>query len=319
MEESQELKLYWANVCLLIRMERQHLDDKAEEWTKNSGHPIDINYLGDTAEVPLREKLTEEAAGGKFEADAVVSTRFDLFCSKNFLAGIPEEFAPLGDDLPLRKSFLNSGICHPQGIFHPVLAVPHLIICNTEKTGPGGHPESLKDLLDTGWESQIVIGDPALPSGRCFLFAMWYLFGDEGLEKIVENVVAKSAPSAARFSIMKDEFKLAILPEIFAGPTQKDNLKRIIPLEGIIALPSYLAIKKRAKERLLPFLKEAVYTDYFQEQYVRQGALIPNHETLPPPENLSGLEEKMFFPKWSWIERRDMNYFDQQCNRVRIV
>lgn len=44
-------------------MERQSLDNIVEELGKASGNPVEISYLGGMAEVPIREKFTQEAAG----------------------------------------------------------------------------------------------------------------------------------------------------------------------------------------------------------------------------------------------------------------
>ena len=316
--KEQEKHVYWANICLLGRMEKEYLNQKAESWQQDNQQDIQFSFLGNTEEVVIYDRLAADIEDGHIKADAIVSTRFDLFCWDKYLKNHQDQFRSLSQDLPLADTLKRAGYQHPTGVFHPVLALPHLIMCNTHLVEPEETPDSFSDLLDDKWASQIVIGDPALPSGKFFLFTMWYLFGNQGLEKIVQNTICKTAPPAARFSVMKDEYKLAILPEIFTGPTPEDNLKRIVPQEGVFGLPSFLAVKQSAED-LLPFLKHALFSDDIQQQYVNQGQVIPNSDTVSPPAAFADQSTLVKFPDWSWIESQDIDYFDYQCGQVKKV
>jgi ABC-type Fe3+ transport system substrate-binding protein len=204
----------------------------------------------------------------------------------------------------------------PAGLFHPLVVLPHFIIANTKLLDGSSLPESFAELLEPKWEGKVFLGAAELPSAKSVLFSMWYLFGDEGLEICVKNWRQKSAPSAARHGLVKDEFPIAFFPGIFGGPGPDDKLVRIQPREGASVLPSYAAVKRSTIEKeTLEFLKASALHKEFIEFYRTQALAYPADPAVDLPENLSP-EEKMFFPEWEWILSRDMEYFTEACRRV---
>lgn len=312
----EELEIYWANLCILNRMEAEKMEKAAKKWESDNSYAPKMVYLGDTEEVKMYEKMDMDMAKGKLGFDLLISSRFDLFCSNKYLQSHKDELYPLGDLFPVREEVRNSGVVDPSGLFHPLVILPHFTVVNTKLVEKKNIPGSLEDLLDPSLAGKVFLGATELPSAKSILFAMWYKFGKKGLETCVRNWRQKSAPSAARHGLVKDEIPIALLPGIFAGPGPDDKLIAVRPKEGAPVLPSYAAVRKSDKsEAIVDFITNSVARPEFVEFYRDQALAFPSDPSIEPPELLGG-EGSMFFPDWDWVMEQDMEYFDYACERV---
>lgn len=313
------MKIYWANLCILNRMEGEKMEAAAESWSENqnsgSRSPRMI-YLGDTEEIGMYEKLESDLADGGADFDILVSTRFDVFCSKKYLQGIKKQLLPLSGNFSLRPEIEELGVADPDGLFLPLVVLPHFIVANTKLLGSDEEPRSLEQLLEPRWEGKVFVGSTELPSAKSVLFSVWHRFGEAGLEAAVRNWRQKSAPSAARHGLVKDQFPVALLPGVFGGPGPDDKLVQITPIEGAPVLPSFAAVKHSAdSDRAVDFLKASAASPEFIEFYRTQAHAYPASPDVARPENTSG-EIKMIFPPWEWILQQDMDYFEDACSRM---
>lgn len=311
-----ELRVYWANLCILNRMEKEKMEADARIWKDSHSLSPQFIYLGDTEEVKMYEKMDEDMAKGELGFDLLVSSRFDLFCSRKYLQSHTDKLFPLSECFSIREEVRNSGAVDSAGLFHPLVILPHYIVANTKLLSESEIPRSLEDLLDPYWAGKIFLGATELPSAKSVLFGMWFKFGKEGLETCIKNWRQKSAPSAARHGLVKDELPIALLPGIFAGPGPGDKLLAIHPLEGAPVLPSYTAIRNSEKaEAVVNFLANSAASLKFIEFYRDQALAFPSDPSVAPPEPLAS-GGKMFFPDWDWILEQDMEYFSEACERV---
>jgi len=308
------MNIYWAYLCILNRMEGEKMEAAGKAWAGEENTPPRMVYLGDTEEVGMYEKVASDSAGGIIGFDLLVSSRFDLFCSDRYLKGFRGSLLPLGDHFPLRKEFVEKGIMDGRGLFLPLVVLPHFIVVNSRMVRKGDYPRSLGDLLKPEWEGKVVLGSTELPSAKAVLFAVWYLYGDGGLERCVRNWRQKSAPSAARHGLVKGEFPVAVLPGIFAGPGPGEELIRIVPAEGAPLLPSFAAVNASGDKRAVEFLRENIFTEDLMGLYRDRAFAYPAHPAVEPPD-LCDLRETLF-PPWEWINSRDMDWFDGKCREV---
>lgn len=308
--------VYWANICILNRMERDLLE-KASAAFAGTGKPSPrVVYLGDTEEVRMYERMDLDLAEGRLGFDLIVSTRFDLFAWKKYLLGRRDELLPLRRRFPVRKDFEAIGVLDPFGLFHPLAVLPHYIVVNTQALGGRRSPESLRDLLDPDLAGSVFIGDTELPSGKAVLLALWFLFGDEGLEICVRNWRRKSAPSGARHAVLKGEAAVGVLPGVFSGPGPRDELAGVVPSDGVPVLPSYCAVRKGpGAEAAASFLASSAASKDFLEFYREKAFAYASLESVEPPES-EGPLGKLFFPDWDWILKQDMDRFHDACLRM---
>ena len=315
-ETALKMRIYWANLCILNRMESERMAASAEAWSPGRKCSPEMVYLGDTEEIQMYEQMDRDMAAGKLGFDLLVTTRFDLFCSKKYLQSKREDLFPIGDLFPVRAEIAEANVPDPHGLFFPLAVLPHYIVVNTDLVDIENCPRRLEELLSPKWEGQVFLGATDLPSARSVLFNMWYLFGKEGLETCVSNWRRKSAPSAARHGLVKGNIPVAVLPGIFAGPGPADNLQSFWPEEGAPVLPSYAAVKKSSyTEETIDFFVNSAGSKQFSDFYRNQGFAYPTRiETTPPEIALD--KGPMLFPDWDWILDRDMDYFLDACERM---
>jgi len=315
---NKSMNIYWANLCILNRMEAEKMEEAAVLWSKGREVTPNMVYLGDTEEIGMYEKMDNDIAREELGFDIIVSSRFDLFCSKKYLQSYKDRLLPIGRLFPVREEIKTLGLLDPDELFHPLAALPHYIMANTRLLGIDGFPHSFEELLQPKWEGKVFLGSTELPSAKAVLFSIWYLFGNEGLESAVKNWRQRSAPSAARHGLVKDEFPIALLPGIFGGPGPDDKLVRITPNEGAPVLPSWTAIKKSPiQDDCLDFLKHSALQTEFSEFYRSQALAYPTDPGVSLPETLTA-DEKMIFPPWEWIFKQDMDYFEDACRRTPL-
>ena len=309
------LDIYWANLCILNRIEGEKMETAAGLWQRETGDTeIRMVYLGDTERIGIYEKLdTDIRETDKPDFDAIISTRLDIFCSDKYLQSYTDELMPINKHFKLRPEIEELGVADEEGLFLPLVVLPHFIIVNTEVLGNQSPPESLKDLLEPEWEGKVYIGSADLPSARSVLLAICYLYGREGLDKAVKYWRQKSAPSAARHGLIKDEFPIAILPGVFSGPGPKNKLMKIVPADGAPVLPSFAAVQKgESAEATLDFLKKSAVTNEFIEFYKNQATAYPALASGPDPAE-ADQNLKMVYPSWQWLKEQDIEEFIGIC------
>ncbi len=312
MNKYKNMNIYWANLCILNRIEADEMEKAAESWKKDKNIEPRMIYLGDTEEIQMYEKLDKDLAAGKVGFDLIVSSRFDVFCSQKYLQGCKEQLFPIRNYFDVKVDL--KGIQDPEGLFHPLVVLPHYILVNANLVRNEDAPQSLEELLDPVWKGKVYVGSTDLPSGKSVLFNIWYLYGKEGLEACVKNWKQKSAPSAARFGSVKGECPVSILPGVFTGPGPQDNLRAVCPREGAPLLPSYAAIRESdIAQNVVDFLAQSAASIPFTTLYRERAFAYPTHPRVSPPE---GSGNKMFFPPWEWIKEQDMEYFEEACKRM---
>ncbi|MBI9109560.1 MAG: hypothetical protein JEZ04_22650, partial [Spirochaetales bacterium] len=51
----KSMKIYWANLCILNRMEAEKMEEAADIWSKGRNMTPEMIYLGDTEEIGMYE------------------------------------------------------------------------------------------------------------------------------------------------------------------------------------------------------------------------------------------------------------------------
>lgn len=316
---SDNKKLYWANVCILIRKEREEIEAAAAKWSAEKGTSYEMVFLGDTEDIRIHERLRAELDNGLLGFDALVSTRFDVFCSRGYLLGARDGLFPIGHSFPIRPEVRRVGVEDPWGLYFPLAILPHFIVRNAEVFPGTPSPRSLSDLLDPFWAGHVVVGNTEMPSGMAVLFSMWYLFGDAGLETCAKNWRQKSAPSGARHGLLKGEYAVAILPGVFSGPGPSGGIDAIKPSEGSPVLPSYAAVKAGpGQDDAAAFLGAALVDGPMGRSYRELAFAVVSNPTVPLPDVVEP-EDKFLFPDWDWIQKQDMEYFKATIKRLPMI
>lgn len=309
--KNDKLEIYWSNVCILKKMEKDKLSNWAKQWQEEKGLDIKVDFFGLGEEMHINEKIATELQHGDLVPNIVISTDVSIFQNKDLLLGQLNQFQILKEHLPLRDELVQKGIAHPSGCFHPCAVALIIMIYNNKLVREIERPESWSATLKPAWRGKILFSGTEMPAGQGFLRGIWYLYGDKGLEQCIKNYQVASSPAAVLQAVSKGEFAAGVVPLVFTGGKGLENVTEIWPQEGALTVPSYVAIRKDAPRAAVDFVKETLFAEEMQQLYTQDALLVPAVPRVSPPGIVVENDFQMVCPKWSWIEQTDMGRLDE--------
>ena len=90
--KTKELNIYWANLCILNRMEKERMKVFIKDYQADNKPSPNVIYLGNTDEVHIYEQMDKDLEAGDIKFDIMISNRFDLFCFRKYLINIKTNF-----------------------------------------------------------------------------------------------------------------------------------------------------------------------------------------------------------------------------------
>lgn len=309
--KNDNLEIYWSNVCILKKIEKDKLSSWARQWQAERGLDVNVNFFGLGEESYINERIASELQKGDLAANVVISTDINIFQNKDLLLGQLDQFQTLKGQLPLRSELAQKEIAHPSGCFQPCAVALIIMIYNNKLLKETEKPASWAATLEPAWQGKVVFGGAELPAGQGFLRGMWYLYGDKGLEQCVKNYQLVSSPAAVLQAVSKGEFVAGVVPLAFTGGRGLEDVTEIWPQEGALSVPSYVAIHKDAPGGAVGFVKETLFSDEIQQLYSQNALLVPAVPGVSPPSIVAENDFKMVCPQWSWIEQADMGKLDE--------
>lgn len=305
-------KVYWNNICLLSTKEEEYINNSLEKFENRE---IVVEYYGLGKEMALKEKVIEELNEGIINADMILSTDLDIFQDKNLIPSLKDNLAVTKNLAPLRKEIKNSNIIHPLGIFSPFIIIPLIFVVNRSLIPKEKIPYSFEDLLDPYFKGKIAFGGIHNSAGRSLLKSIWYLLGKEKAEKFIDNSIIDNMPAAAFRRVMIGDAALAIVPTIFAMRAGINNIHRIWPREGAVAIPSYYALKNSGNKLYTEWILENILDKSHQELLKSAGAVIPCHPSVDLPPLAKENNCKLLYPQWDFLHKFDNEYFYFLCEK----
>ncbi|MBI3018443.1 MAG: ABC transporter substrate-binding protein [Deltaproteobacteria bacterium] len=193
--------------------------------------------------------------------------------------------------------------------------VPVVVMAyNRNDLKPHELPKTFKELTEEKWKGKVVMGSP-LESGTTFtaVAALNAKYGWDFFKKLRANhVVAAGGNSTVREKLESKEFSVGIilLENILQAQSQASPLEPIYPEDGVIMVPSPVAIFKRTKDlelakRMIDFL----FSERGQRWMIKANMYSAN-PMLPPPDNAKpfGFILKHSFP---WNSEFTQNTFKE--------
>ncbi len=184
--------------------------------------------------------------------------------------------------------------------------VPVVVMAyNRNVLKPHEIPKTFKELTEEKWKGKVVMGSP-LESGTTFtaVAALNAKYGWDFFKKLRANhVVSSGGNSTVREKLESKEFSVGIilLENILQAQSQGSPLESIYPEDGMIMVPSPVAIFKRTTDlelakRMIDFL----FSERGQRWMIKANMYSAN-PMLPPPDNAKpfGFILKHSFP-WNW-------------------
>ena len=240
-------------------------------------------------------KINAEISAGQLQADVLMTSDPFYYLSlkqKNLL--LPYESENAQNIPPHLKD--NDNTFATQRM--PVVVMAY----NRDMLRPDDAPTTFKELAEPKWKGKVVMGSP-LESGTTFtaVATLSKKYGWEYFKKLRENqVVSAGGNSTVRAKLEAKEYPIGIilLENILHAKTQGSPLEAIYPEDGIILVPSPVAIFKRTKhpedaKRVIDYL----FSESGQRWMVKAYMYSPN-PILPPPDGAKtfGFVLKNAFP-----------------------
>jgi len=301
---NENIKIYWNNPACMNRSVMEKIEPVIEYWNENYDLNIQLVKYGLIEEQEMSDILGKDLAADEVNGDIIVSTDMQFFHSQQWLLSKKDDFASLYNQFPLNEEY--TAMIHPEGIFHPAVIVPLVIIYNKENTQLDS--EFLwSDFLHASYKGKVAIPSTAKPAGKTILKNYWFKYGEDGLKKSEENFVTLSNPAAVFDSVDRGEYPYGIIPLLFAsGPGKSGNIKMIIPDEGVMIIISYVAVKKNKLLFAEKFLSETLFSSVLQTIYAERGLMIPVHPEVSTSDRLFSKKVPMIYPDWAWVLANDM-------------
>ena len=200
-----------------------------------------------------------------------------------------------------------------------------VIAYNADKMKAEDAPKSWKDLTDPKWKGKIAMPSPLL-SGTAFVAvgALADKYGWEYFDQLKANDIrVEQGNSAIQNKLLTGEYAAAMILEeniLKLQETKHENLKVIYPTDGVIVIPSPIAIMSTTKNP--DGAKAAVdwWLSKEGQQAVVKGWMHSVREDVEPPHGAPAL--KTFIGnaiKINWQKLADENSQIKEAFRVRVM
>lgn len=242
-------------------------------------------------------KVNTELAAGKPKADLILtSDPFWYFELKKNGKLLPYE-SPAAREV---DAIYRDPEQHFATVRMPVMVMGY----NSESLQPGQLPERWKDLADPKWKGKVSMGSP-LESGTHFttVAMLAKLYGWEYFQALRRNeLVAAGGNSSVitRIETKERPVGIVLLENILKAQAKGSPVRPIYPADGVIPVPSYVAILKDSGE---PELAKKVYDWFYsaaaQTAMIHSGMYSPLPKSASPENARTWAELQPGLMKWS--------------------
>jgi iron(III) transport system substrate-binding protein len=224
-------------------------ESAAKAFTAKTGIAVKLVELGTTGEV--LGKISAEGDNTQFDLVWLEgSAIFDRLGQQGYLKPLPEAAARIDYTQTGKKLLPASALYFPTNVSTTAIAV------NTKKVPADKMPKSWADLADPSFRDSVGAKDPNL-SGPAFqwLAGFFQTVGEEKGKALLKSVLTNKALSglpsggALNKALITGNAKVGVAQDsaTFSKAAAGEPLIEIYPAEGVIALPSCIALNARSK------------------------------------------------------------------------
>ena len=200
-----------------------------------------------------------------------------------------------------------------------------IIAYNSDKLKPEDAPKSWKDLIDPKWKGKIAMPNPML-SGTAYVAvgALADKYGWEYFDQLKANDIrVEEGNSAIQNKLLTGEYAAAMILEenvLKLANTKNEPLKVSYPEDGVIIIPSPIAIFKATKN---PEGAKALVDWWLSkdgQQAVVQGWMHSVRGDVEPPKGAPALKtfsDKAIKVNWEKLSKENAQI--KEAFRVRVM
>ncbi len=213
--------------------------------------------------------------------DLLMGVGTEIFLHKKYGRSLYDE-AVWGPIQPggVSRSDLRS-LQDPGGKLSLQFAVLFVFSCRPDQLPSGSPPRTWADLTKPELRGHVAFPSPDLPIMSDLLGALYHYLGAEQFSRLASNAAASLHPAqASPRAGARDVPGVVILPLHFSKMAVATGAVQIIPEDGPVAVPAYLAMKSDANKAAASIAAFLTSND-FLEPFWRLGYFVPNRADIP--------------------------------------
>jgi iron(III) transport system substrate-binding protein len=277
-------------VTVYVSTDRVFSEPVLREYERRSGTTVNAVYdTEETKSTGLANRLLAEKA--RPQADVFWSNepvRTLVLKSRDVLASYR---SPSAEGIP-------AALLDPDGYWTGFSARIRVIAYNTQTVTPTEAPQSIFDLADPKWKSQVAMADPRFGSTSFHAAALYALAGDDRMDDFFRRLKANGVRIVDGNSVVRD---LVARGEVKTGLTDTDDVNvaiengqpvgMILPDReglGVPVMPNMVSLIAGAPHpeearKLIDYLLSA---DVERQLAQSEAVQIPLHAGVPGPKNI---------------------------------
>lgn len=297
-----KVTLYWSNICILHRLEKQMLDE-AIKTLAAQGIDLEVRHFGIGYPQRMAEYLAQPEAA---LPDLIVSTDLEVFEDARIFDRFRGELYPLREAFPLREEIKNSPLCQWRELL-PFLVIPLVFCAQGDYPVP---PEGLTfaEILE---ESGVAFGGTDNSGAKAVVKTLWDLFGEQAACNFARQSAIHPMPINAFQKVKTGGARLAIVPSVYAKSANGVSMKRHWPGEGAIGLPSYVAARRSIPLDVAHRVLKVLLSEENCVTYERDGDLYCALEWGSGVNWAAEQGAKLLYPSPQWFADVAPAHFEQ--------
>ncbi|CDM70349.1 putative membrane protein [Clostridium bornimense] len=286
------VKLYWSNVCILHKYEKQYLDNLVESL-KDHNINLEITHFGIGYPTSLNKYLERDDA---VIPDIIVSTDLEVFENQNIYNKFSNNLYNLVDYFPIKDSIKNSPVCYDKRLL-PFLIIPLVFSYNNEDYN---NINSIESLLKE--DINVAIGGINNSGAKCIIKSIWDKYGKEDLLNLMKKTKVLNMPIQAFNEVKNGEDCIAITPSVYAKRANNKDLFINYPKEGAFALPSYICANKSIDFSTVNTVLSNLLIEEFCNFFVQNASLVTCLEGTLDEKFVLSNNNKFLYPSDKWLK-----------------
>lgn len=285
------VKLYWSNICILHKYEKNYLDDLILSLREKNIN-LEVTYFGIGYPCKLNEYLKKTNA---ILPDIMVSTDLEVYEDNNIYSKFSNDLYNLSKYFDIKNEIKSSSIYFDDRLL-PFLVIPLVFSYNSNYTGV---TDSIKNLIDT--DTKTAIGGINNSGAKSIVKAIWSKYGKDSVRRFLSNSTILDMPIQSFNDIKNGSNRVAITPSIYAKRANNKDLFMSYPNDGAIALPSYIAANKSLDEDTMLEVLNSLISEDFCNSFVKSASLLSCISNTIDDGLVKQNQYKFLYPSKEWL------------------
>lgn len=299
------VKLYWSNICILHKYEKEFLDNLTVLLKENNIY-LEVSYFGIGYPYKLNEYLKREDA---ILPDIIVSTDLEVYEDQNIYSKFSNNLYNLSDYFNIKTEIKESPVYFDERIL-PFLVIPLVFSYNNNYSGSS---DSIKNIIYN--DSKTIIGGINNSGAKSIIKAIWSEYGKEAAERFLFNSTIVNMPIQSFNDVRNGSNRIAITPSIYAKRANNKNIFMSYPSDGAIALPSYISASKSLDEDIMLTVISSITSKDFCDSFVKSSSLFSCISNTSDDLFIKENSYKFLYPSKSWLNTVTSEEFYELYNK----